>query len=111
VKSGIQLEVTTSQTRLNQVFAINPTDRYLSFTLSGAALNDPLPLAGEGTNGAQGAAQTLQRTYRVDLSGIAAGTAVNLSFDLLGLGKASSHITVSDVRNVACPHCMMILPP
>jgi VCBS repeat-containing protein len=154
-------EVTTSQTRLNQVFAINPTDRYLSFTLSGSALDNvngapddafevalldantglslagalslthtdaflnlqadgtetlasgvtrtdllphpnPLP-GGEGTNGAQGAAQTLQRTYRVDLSGIAAGTAVNLSFDLIGFGKASSHITVSDVRVSGLP--------
>ena len=47
-------------------------------------------------------AQTLQRTYRIDLSGIAAGTAVNLSFDLIGFGNAAtnslgSHITVSDV--------------
>ncbi|MEO7482098.1 MAG: matrixin family metalloprotease, partial [Sulfuriferula sp.] len=33
-------EVTTSQTRLNQVFAINPRDRFLSFTLSGSALDD-----------------------------------------------------------------------
>jgi hypothetical protein len=154
-------EITTRQTRLNQVFAINPTDRYLSFTLSGSALdnvngapddafevalldaNTGLSLAGalslthtdaflnlqadgtetlaagvtrtdslphpnpnpggEGTNGTPGVAQTLVRTYRVDLSGIAAGTAVNLSFDLIGFGKATSHITVSDVRVSGLP--------
>jgi len=38
------------------------------------------------------------RTYRIDLAGIAVGTAVNLSFDLIGFGKASSHVTVRDVR-------------
>ena len=38
------------------------------------------------------------RTYRIDLAGIAVGTAVNLSFDLIGFGQASSHVTVRDVR-------------
>ncbi|MEQ1526082.1 MAG: matrixin family metalloprotease [Gallionella sp.] len=33
-------EVSTSQTRLNQVFMVNANDRYLSFTLSGTALDD-----------------------------------------------------------------------
>jgi hypothetical protein len=33
-------EVTSSQTRLNQVFMVKPTDRYLSFTLSGSALEN-----------------------------------------------------------------------
>ena len=33
-------EVSTSQTRLSQVFMLNEQDRYLSFTLSGAALDD-----------------------------------------------------------------------
>jgi hypothetical protein len=38
------------------------------------------------------------RTYMVDLAGIAAGTAVNLSFDLIGFGQSNSHVTVRDVR-------------
>lgn len=42
------------------------------------------------------------RTYLVDLAGIAAGTVVNLSFDLIGFGKgfeaANSQITVRDLR-------------
>jgi hypothetical protein len=42
------------------------------------------------------------RTYLVDLAGIAAGTAVNLSFDLIGFGSTApnlgSHATVSNVR-------------
>jgi len=42
------------------------------------------------------------RTYLVDLAGIAAGTAVNLSFDLIGFGQGSeagsSQITVRDLR-------------
>jgi hypothetical protein len=33
-------EVSTSQTRLSQVFMLNEQDRYLSFTLSGTALDD-----------------------------------------------------------------------
>jgi hypothetical protein len=139
-------EATTSQTRLNQVFAVNPTDRYLSFTLSGSALDDVtgapddafevalldantglsllggtglshsdafLNIQADGTEYLGSQASRLpadgtsalpnSRTYRVDLSGIAAGTAVNLSFDLLGFGKASSHITVSDVRVSGLP--------
>jgi VCBS repeat-containing protein len=43
------------------------------------------------------------RTYRVDLAGIAAGTAVNLSFDLIGFGGNGSHVTVSDVRLSGLP--------
>ncbi len=43
------------------------------------------------------------RTYRVDLSGIAAGTAVNLSFDLLGFGQNNSHVTVNDIRVSGLP--------
>ncbi|WP_374326246.1 tandem-95 repeat protein [Azonexus sp.] len=38
------------------------------------------------------------RTYVVDLSGIAEGTAVNLSFDLIGFGAAGSHVTVRNIR-------------
>ena len=50
-------------------------------------------------------------TYRVDLSAIsnalkASGTvaqSVNLSFDLIGFGKANSHINVRDVRVSGLP--------
>lgn len=38
------------------------------------------------------------RTYRLDLAGIPAGTAVNLSFDLIGFANAGSHVTVRDIR-------------
>jgi len=33
-------EVSGSQTRLSQAFLLNPTDRFLSFTLAGTALDD-----------------------------------------------------------------------
>lgn len=33
-------EVSTSQTRLNQVFVVNPRDRFLSFTIAGSVLDD-----------------------------------------------------------------------
>ena len=134
-------EVSTSQTRLSQVFILNEQDRYLSFTLSGAALDNLtgapddafevalldantgasvlgsdgltrtdafLNLQGDGTqhtsdcvtciNNADGS-----RTYRVDLSGVAKNTAVNLSFDLIGFGQNNSHVTVRDVRLSGLP--------
>jgi hypothetical protein len=51
-------EISTSQTRLSQVFMLGANDRYLSFTLAGSALNDPLsnfpPQAGARANGAAG---------------------------------------------------------
>jgi hypothetical protein len=43
------------------------------------------------------------RTYRVDLAGVPAGTAVNLSFDLIGFGNAGSQVTVRDVRVSGLP--------
>lgn len=43
------------------------------------------------------------RTYRVDLAGVPAGTAVNLSFDLIGFGQAGSQVTVRDVRVSGLP--------
>ena len=150
-------EVSTSQTRLNQVFVVGADDRYLSFTLSNIGLEgksaltptsslSPTPLPqGEGlpsdafevallnantgaslaapinmtrtdaliniqANGAElkatGVTSVINadgsRTYVVDLAGIAAGTAVNLSFDLIGFGNTAantnSHVTVRDVR-------------
>ena len=33
-------EISTSQTRLNQVFVVNERDRFLSFTLAGSVLDD-----------------------------------------------------------------------
>jgi hypothetical protein len=138
-------EVSTRQTRLNQVFMVSAQDRYLSFTLSGIALDDAangpddafevgllnantgasltqpiaktrtdalLNLQANGTElEAQGVTHVVNadgsRTYVVDLSGIAAGTAVNLSFDLIGFGKdeatMKSHVTVRDVRLLGMP--------
>jgi hypothetical protein len=138
---GVTLsEVSTSQTRLNQVFVVGELDRYLSFTLSGIALDDAangpddafevaLLSANTGAalttpigmthtdamlnlqaNGNELAAQGVthlnnpdgSRTYVLDLAGIAAGTAVNLSFDLIGFGRdaanTNSHVTVRDVK-------------
>ena len=143
-------ETATQQTRLNQVFTVGPQDHYLSFTLSGIALDnaaagaqaqqgpsDAFEVAllnantGASVAGAMGLTHTdallnLQaggaelaasgvsyvtnqdgsRTYVVDLAGVntngAAGTAVNLSFDLIGFGSTAphlgSHATVSNVR-------------
>lgn len=152
-------EVATRQTRLSQVFMLGANDRYLSFTLSGAALDAPHPLPnppleGAGTNAALRASEpsdafevallnantgaslldnnglshsdaflNLQadgtehtssgvtriinadgsRTYRIDLTGIPAGVAANLSFDLIGFGANASHVTVSDVRLSSLP--------
>ena len=134
-------EVSGSQTRLSQVFLLNPTDRFLSFTLSGTALDNLngapddafevalldansgvsllgstglthsdafLNLQGDGTEYAAAGVVRIDnadgsRTYRVDLSGIASATAVNLSFDLIGFGLNNSHVTVSDVRLSGLP--------
>src|SRR3989338_10922713 len=108
-------EVSTSQTRLSQVFMLNEQDRYLSFTLSGNALDNLtgapddafevalldantgasllgtdgltrtdafLNLQGDGTQRAANCVTCINnadgsRTYRVDLTGITSGTAVN----------------------------------
>ena len=134
-------EVSTSQTRLSQVFMLNEQDRYLSFTLSGAALDNLtgapddafevalldantglsvlssngltrtdsfLNLQGDGTQHVSDCVSCINnpdgsRTYRVDLSGVAKNTAVNLSFDLLGFGQNNSHVTLSDIRVSGLP--------
>ena len=145
--SATLVETATQQTRLNQVFIVGPQDRFLSFTLSGIALDDAaagpddalevaLLNANTGASllgsialthtdallnlqagGAELAASGVtfvtnldgSRTYLVDLAGVntngAAGTAVNLSFDLIGFGASApnlgSHATVSRVRLLA----------
>ena len=134
-------EVSTSHTRLSQVFMLNEQDRYLSFTLSGAALDDLngapddafevalldantglsvlgsngltrtdsfLNLQGDGSEHAATSVTRIDnadgsRTYRVDLTGVAKNTAVNLSFDLLGFGQDNSHVTLSDIRVSGLP--------
>ncbi len=140
--AAVMREVSSSQTRLSQVFMVNQRDRFLSFTLSGTALDNLtgapddafevalldantgasllgsngltrsdafLNLQADGTQNAANCVTCINnfadgsRTYRVDLAGIAAGTAVNLSFDLIGFGQNNSHITVSDVRLSGLP--------
>lgn len=164
--TAVLSEVSTSQTRLNQVFVVGADDRYLSFTLSNIGLEGKYALTqasalspttlpqGEGlpsdafevallnantgaslatpigltrtdallniqANGAElkatGVTSVINadgsRTYVVDLAGIAVGTAVNLSFDLIGFGNTAantglphssagtnSHVSVRDVR-------------
>ncbi|MBI5429259.1 MAG: tandem-95 repeat protein [Nitrosomonadales bacterium] len=134
-------EVSASQTRLSQVFMLHDKDRYLSFTLSGTALDNLtgapddafevalldantganllggigmtrtdafLNLQGDGTEHAASSVTRIDnpdgsRTYRVDLTGVAKNTAVNLSFDLLGFGKDNSHVTLSDIRVSGLP--------
>lgn len=133
-------ESATVQTRLNQVFVVGENDRFLSFTLSGIALDDVdnapddafevalidantglsllggsgltrndafLNLQADGSEYKAAGVTTVNnadgsRTVLVDLAGIAAGTVVNLSFDLIGFGKGaaatSSQITVKDLR-------------
>ena len=140
--AAVLSEVSTSQTRLNQVFVVGAQDRYLSFTLGNIGLedantgpDDAFEVAllnantGASLKGNIGLSRTdallnLQangnelkatgvtsvtnadgsRTYVVDLAGIAVGTAVNLSFDLIGFGtdatNTNSHVTVRDVRLV-----------
>jgi hypothetical protein len=74
---------------------------------TGLTRNDAfLNLQADGTERAgPGVSSTLNpdgsRTYRIDLGylgGIPAGTAVNLSFDLIGFGPATSQVTVRDIR-------------
>jgi VCBS repeat-containing protein len=144
--AAVLTEATASQTRLNQAFIVSANDRYLSFTLSGIALDDPSANSGQvngpddtfevallnantgasllsplsltrtdallnlQANGtellAQGVTHVVNadgsRTYVIDLAGIAAGTAVNLSFDLIGFGlgaaATTSHVTVKDIK-------------
>lgn len=134
-------EVATSQTRLNQVFVVNPRDRFLSFTIAGSVLDNVtgapddafevalldantgqslagafslthsdamLNLQADGTETAASSVTRVtnpdgSRTYRIDLAGIAVGTAVNLSFDLIGFGKSTSQVTVRDVRVSGLP--------
>jgi hypothetical protein len=53
-------EVSTSQTRLNQVFTVGPNDRYLTFTVADISLDD------QANNGASLADSIgLSRTYRL----------------------------------------------
>jgi VCBS repeat-containing protein len=129
-------ESTTTQTRMNQVFVVGATDRFLRFTLTDADLQNPgngpqdafevalldastgqsleAPIALSNTDdflNLQGDGSSFQssgvtsfanadgsRTYLVDLRGIAAGTAVNLSFDLIGFGAKGSQVTVRDLH-------------
>ncbi|MFC5583393.1 Ig-like domain-containing protein [Rhodanobacter terrae] len=44
------------------------------------------------------------RTYIIDLRSVPTGTAVNLSFDLIGFEPSGSNVTVSDVATFAVPH-------
>ncbi|WP_127159914.1 Ig-like domain-containing protein [Xanthomonas arboricola] len=46
------------------------------------------------------------RTYLIDISGLAAGTAVALSFDILGFGALGSEVVVSDIALMADPHAL-----
>ncbi|MEQ1532738.1 MAG: hypothetical protein ABL906_04165, partial [Sideroxydans sp.] len=139
--SAVMNEVFGSQTRLSQVFLLNPTDRFLSFTLSGTTLDDLtgapddafevallnantgasllgstgltrtdafLNLQADGTQNLANCVTCINnadgsRTYRVDLAGVPAGIAANLSFDLIGFGQNNSNVTVSDVRLSGLP--------
>ena len=161
-------ESTTAQAHLAQAFIITPQDRFLTFTVSGLALQTnstqqngiltaapqdafevALQNANTGANllssgfgtatsnlgtshsdallnvqlASSSASATLQeravsglrhtdnadgsRTYVLDLSGIAAGTAVKLSFDLIGFGLSASQlgsrVNISDVRLINAP--------
>ena len=140
VAGGVAIlsEVSNTQTRLNQVFMVGPNDRYLTFTVNSAVLDDQtngpddafevgllnantgaslagpiglthsdalLNLQADGSEfAATGVSHVTNpdgsRTYLVDLSGIASGTAVNLSFDLIGFAQNSSRVTLRDVRLV-----------
>ena len=133
-------ETPTAQTRLNQAFVLGANDRFLSFTLSGIALdnvssapddafevalidaNTGLSLLGnlglshddafynlqaDGTEFKASGVSTVKnadgsRTVLVDLAGVAVGTVVNLSFDLIGFGlgaeAVSSHVTVKELH-------------
>jgi VCBS repeat-containing protein len=139
--AAVMREVSATQTRLSQVFMLNPTDRFLSFTLTGTALDDLtgapddafevalldantgasllggtgqtrtdafLNLQADGTQNLANCVTCINnpdgsRTYRVDLAGVPAGIAANLSFDLIGFGQNGSHVTVSDVRLSGLP--------
>jgi hypothetical protein len=74
----------------------------LASSSAGATLQERAVSGLRHTDNADGS-----RTYVLDLSGIAAGTAVNLSFDLIGFGLTASQlgskVRISDVRLISTP--------
>ncbi|RJS04828.1 hypothetical protein XnspCFBP7698_00750 [Xanthomonas sp. CFBP 7698] len=46
------------------------------------------------------------RTYLIDISGLPAGTAIALSFDILGFGALGSEVAISDIALMADPHAV-----
>ncbi len=74
----------------------------LASSSAGAALQERAVSGLRHTDNADGS-----RTYVLNLSGIAAGTAVNLSFDLIGFGliasQLGSKVNISDVRLISTP--------
>jgi hypothetical protein len=99
-------EVSTSQSRLSQVFMINSQDRYLSFTLSGLPLPNPLP-GGEGANGALGASQTPNDAFEVALLDANTGLSV-LGNDGLTHTDAFLNLQGDGTQNAAsCVTCIV----
>ena len=84
----------------------NHSDALLNVQLASsnaaATLQEPAVSGLHHTDNADGS-----RTYVLDLSGIAAGTVVNLSFDLIGFGltvsQLGSKLNISDVRLISTP--------
>lgn len=78
--------------------------------LGGTGLTHSDALLNRQANGAESTASGIDvvvnadgsRSYRIDLAGIAAGTAVNLSFDLIGFGQGlaarNSHVTLRNLH-------------
>ncbi|MDB5857580.1 MAG: hypothetical protein JWQ76_1269, partial [Ramlibacter sp.] len=73
-------------------------DAVLNLQDDGAGLAARRAAAVTGRTAADGSTQ-----YTIDLRALAAGTAVNLSFDLIGFGAADSHVGLRDVRLVSDP--------
>ncbi|MES2205595.1 MAG: tandem-95 repeat protein [Pseudomonadota bacterium] len=82
-------------TPLKAISSLNHSDALLNLQVDGATYS------AEGLSVTQNSDGS--RTYRLDLSGIPAGTAVTLFFDLLGFGEADSQVNICDVRLIAQP--------
>jgi VCBS repeat-containing protein len=88
---------------LASALSLTRTDALLNLQANGTERLSPGPSTGSGQAVTRTDNPDGSRTYLVDLTGIAAGTAVNLSFDLIGFGQTDieqhgSRVTLDDVR-------------
>ena len=92
-------ESATQQTRLNQVFTVGPQDRYLSFTLSGTALDS----ATAGAQAQQGPSDAFEVALLNANTGasVAGATGLTHTDALLNLQAGGAELAASGVSYVS----------